>query len=295
MLPPPLRALYVAAFVIIVSSPMCRPCAAADQKGSTAAGVSTPNASGQNQTQTPANATPTADPVAENCKKALAGLGSGDTAALKALPQKKLTVLVDDDRALKVFTCLAIADDSGTYCESLPERTRNECVQHWHLVRELKGLPKESLKAEIIYRACFNEREKEDCDRIREAILAHDSSKCSGIAKPWDSFCAAFSTGDAGKCTGLVLAEERGLCAALATDDPSRCVKDSKDCINMARDFAIMKTQGFAGAGISDPTVGAAIKGRKACAPLIADWQAACAPAQTVVTPGPSAAPGGTP
>jgi hypothetical protein len=212
------------------------------------------------------------------CKTAAAGLAAGDTAGFAALAPDQRAQLVHDPAVTKLFVCLAVGADTATHCETLPPSQKEDCAAQWQLAHDIRSLPPQSVKFEILYRTCLPNGEKADCDRALEAMTTHDPAKCESLSRVSDrSFCAAFASGDPASCDQLTLRAERSFCAAIATDDPSRCPEDAIDCINMARAFATWKMN-EAGKN-ADPTTGAIRWGVSACAPLAAEFERSCAAA----------------
>lgn len=229
------------------------------------------------------------------CKKALAGLAAGDLSALKSLPPETQTALVQGQTAWDVFRCLAVAEDSTGYCDVLPKEMIGKCVKHYNLVRDMKTLPNESLKAQIMYHICLSSGiTPTDCGRLREAITSRNAALCSGLPKPWETqTCPALATGDAKACEGASEPVRRDTCAALATDDPDRCPQGATDCVNMVRDFVLMKQGGLGAA--RDPSVAAARKGREACAPLLTKLESSCGTVSAPPAPPAGSTPGSSP
>ncbi len=216
--------------------------------------------------------------VAASCQKTAAGLNSADLAALKALPTDKQTMLMHAPAAANLMACLTIAENDDRFCKMLADTAqRDKCVQHWKDVRELKALPKEQLKAHLIYQSCIGSTAKADCETVRDAMAAGDAAKCAALSSaPLRAFCAAIATGDASKCKTLPAGEERGRCEAYATEDETRCPKDSGDCRNLARSFAAIRKSGLGAVEDIDPTTAAAVKGRQSCAPYVTEFEHFC-------------------
>jgi len=251
----------------------------------------TPAAAGSPASGT--SAAPAANPPVSTeaaCKQALTSLGAGDPSAVKSLPIAQQISILQDEATEAVFTCLAIAEGKTSHCDALAKPKKDKCVEQSQFISELKGLPKESIKAQIIYHICLGEGSKADCGKLREAIKTRDAAKCAGLSKPtgpWGSHnCVALATGDAKECAGASDPSVRAECAALATDDPSLCPKDATDCTNLAGNFALIKKNGLA--GINDPVVAAALKGKEGCAPLVARLEHTCGGAPAAPSPVPS-------
>jgi hypothetical protein len=251
------------------TSPAVAPAATASVPGSPAAGSAAPVAS----------PTPAAEAA---CKKALKSLGAGDRSAFKSLPPETQAALARNggEASLLAFTCLAIAEGSTSYCDSLPEEFKRKCTERLQLVSELKGLPKDELKPHLLRHVCMGTGgSKADCDKLRVAVATHNTAKCSNLPPPWGGgFCVALASGDAATCNKAPDPSKRDGCIALVTDDPSRCPKDAPDCVSMASSFADFKKGGLDAAGKGDPIIAAARKGKKACAPLLARLEQVCAP-----------------
>jgi hypothetical protein len=269
----------------------CSPCSAAPAEGGSAApeaaakDAPAPQGAAAGKAVTPgstpgAAATPAGESKAEKaatCKKVVADLGAGSLSVLESLPEEKRAALLRARPALDVLTCLANAEDKGKYCDPLPEEAKKKCLDQWRLVGQLKDAPKGNAKAQLIHQVCLQGSPKDDCDKLRDAIIAGDAAKCGGLPDgPFRAYCAALTSGDATKCKSLTESEERSRCEAYATDDPGRCAKDSVDCRNMAGSFAKMKKDGLGGVASIDPAAAAAVKGKSACAPLLAELERAC-------------------
>ena len=233
---------------------------------------------------TPASDTP-AVPVAQvtaaaavmvTCKQRVATLTSGDPSAFAPLKAETRDALMQETAAVRAFTCLAIANDNGRYCDALPARQKDDCTSRWQFVRDLKS-SKGSVKAQLLYRMCLGQDSPAQCEKLRDAIATHTAGMCTGVDKPTTSaFCAAIASGDATKCEVLSEPSDRDQCAALATDDESRCPKEWADCVNLVRGFAKAKHEGLQGLEQTDPEFGAAVKGKSACTPFLAVLEALC-------------------
>jgi hypothetical protein len=222
---------------------------------------------------------PTVDPKAaeEACKKTVAGLRSGDFSALEALPENERNALLSGPTGVNVLTCLAIAEGNKSRCDSLSEDSKKACLEQWKLGTELKGVPKEKVKAQLIYRTCTSNSPDMNCDVLRKAIGAGDATRCKELKEASRrDFCAAVATGDAKKCDTLPQGAERAYCAAFAADDASRCPKEAPDCIAMARGFAALKKGGLEAFQDIDATIAAAAMGTKACGALLGDLESSC-------------------
>lgn len=284
---PVLSLVGVAVLVLGVVLSPCRSLAAdpAPEKAEKAAEAGKPSASGGIKVlPTPASSAaptsaPTPDPteVSKTCAKAVAGLLAGDTAAIDSLPSENRTGLTTTPAALHAYTCLAVASGEKRYCEALEGENKGKCLDQLKMVGELKDLPKERVKPEMLHRMCVASSAKAECDKLRDAVAAGDAAKCAGLGNAvMKDFCAAMASGDATKCQSVPEGEERSRCEAYTADDPNRCAKDSVDCRNMAGAFAAVKKQGLAGVADIDPGAAAAIKGKSACEPLLSALQAAC-------------------
>jgi hypothetical protein len=208
------------------------------------------------------------------CATALDQLAAGDSAGFKALPADARAMIVQGPEAQNAFTCLAIADGKTTYCDLLPDRAKGQCVEHENVIAGLKGLPKAALKAQIVYQMCLHDSTKDQCEIIRDAMVAGDAGKCDKLAStskpsPWvkGGICGALATHDPSKCPGRNDAD-KAFCAAMATDDPSRCGKDSQECSKVVDGLARLSKDGLDGI-TDDPTLGGATKGRAGCQPLL--------------------------
>jgi len=226
-------------------------------------------------------AVPTRDPaVVAMCKDSITRLGGGDLAALDALPPEKRAALAKDGKTVNVLKCLAVATNNGRYCGLLPtKQSQTECLAAWELARELKTMPKEHMKAQIIYRGCLVNASKAECDKFRTAMTSRDAAKCKSVSKDADrAFCAALVSGDATRCKDLPDAAYRDTCAAYATDDATHCSKEAgADCAKLAQGFAAVTKEGLAGFDQIDATAAAASRdGKAACGPLLADLERHC-------------------
>jgi hypothetical protein len=272
--------------------------AAADRPAATAP---SPGEAGGTPAGTPPNIPPAPDEGP--CKRALQELGDGKLDAFTSLPPDQQAALLRDPQASTLFTCLAVADGKTSFCDTLTEQAKDGCLEQLKLMGELKTLPKEAIKAQIMYQVCSRgvpgEVSQQDCDTVRKAITAHDASLCKGLSQnegAWGrvGLCPALATGDAAKCTAPekvhseMSAEQRAAilstCAALASDDPKRCVKKDASCTTLANNLAMLKKDGLE-SGELDPVTAAVRAGRKACAPLVAAMEKGC----TSSAPGPGA------
>jgi hypothetical protein len=228
--------------------------------------------------ETPAptpDATAEAEKKAEDCKNNIADLTSGNLSALEAR-KDKLDALLGKPVAVSALMCLAIAEGNSDYCKLLSQEKKEECLAQFRLVGELKGLPKERMKGQLMYRACHGNLPDKDCESIRDAMAAGDAAKCAGISDAgWGVFCAALATGDVAKCKD-VPPEGRGDCEGYVSEDENRCPKESGDCRRMVRVIAAIKKNGLAGLEGIDPRVAAAVKGKQACDPLLSELQGSC-------------------
>jgi hypothetical protein len=219
----------------------------------------------------------TATAVAATCKKTVADIGSSGPAGLQSLSEEKRSALLRGPAATSLFMCLATAGDNTRYCDPLPEPGKTDCAERVKLARELKAMPKESVKAYLIHRSCLASSAKADCEKVKEAMTAGSATPCAGLSNAsMRDFCTALATGDPGKCAGLSDGAERAHCEAYASDDPGRCPEDSRDCRNLTRAAAALKKQGLEGLQDIDPAVAAARRGKQACAPLLADLEEFC-------------------
>jgi len=245
--------------------------------GSPRADVTPDAAAAKAQAEADAAAAKAKAEAMESCKKTAAGLNAADLAALKALPADRQTILMKAPSSISLMTCLTVAENDDRFCKMLTDKDQQErCLQHWKQVAEIKALPKEQVKANVIYRSCIEGTAKADCDALRDAMVANDVAKCKAVSSELRSFCEAVVTGDAGKCKGLPAGEDRGRCEAYATEDESRCPKDSIDCHNMARNFAGFRKSGLAGVQGIDPSAAAAVNGRQACASYVTEFERLC-------------------
>jgi hypothetical protein len=178
---------------------------------------------------------------------------------------------------IDAISCLAVADDNEKHCDLLGEDAKKACVDQWKVGRELKGLPKEKVKAQLMYRTCASNSPNMNCDVVREAIGEKDAAKCKNLKEAsQQTFCNAVVAGDAKKCDAIPAGPERDYCAAFAADDPGRCPKNATDCIAMASGFAALKKGGLEGFANIDARIAAASMGPKACANLLASLDEAC-------------------
>lgn len=282
----PLRTLSRTILVLFLFCSAYRPCAAGaaepvSEPKAGAGGTAAEKAGGSAAQATPGGAqTPQvdADALKTACKQAVTDLGTGDV-GLKALPDTKRTTVIQHQSATRLFTCLAIAEDKSARCDALPKQGKGECAAQFQVARELKGVPKERVKAQLIYRSCLPNAAKADCEAARDAIMAGDPAKCKGAKGVNPDFCAALASGDAAKC-GALQGAERDLCSAYVTEDPKRCPKDSGDCQLVVSTFAKLKKEGLDGMQDIDPTLAAVSKGKAACAPLMSEFEKFCATVQ---------------
>ena len=191
--------------------------------------------------------------------------------------------------AASVFTCLAAAEGNPKFCDALPEATRGACVEQSKFVRELKGVPKGSVKGVVLEKLCLQEGSKAECAIVREAVVAQKPALCDGLSATegaWsrNGLCPALAASDPAKCSGAPEGDHRATCEALAADDPTRCPKAAKDCIDMVGNFAAIKKGGMGGRGV-DPITAAVQQGRSACEPLLTELQGACTGGDAKATP----------
>jgi hypothetical protein len=217
------------------------------------------------------------------CESAVKALGAGDAKPFEALPKELASGLTQNLAAPGAFTCLAVADGNTKPCDALAKEAKQSCVEQAKFLLELKGVPKEAMKAQIVQRICLQEGSKADCAKLRQAIVARDAALCGQLSTAegaWgrEGLCPALASGDPAKCSVDPEGEKRDTCAAMAADDPKRCPKGGADCVAMVGNFAAINKGGIAGGGV-DPTTAALSQGKKACAPLLADLQKACASA----------------
>jgi hypothetical protein len=159
----------------------------------------------------------------------------------------------------------------------LSEQVKEACLQRRTHVHEIKDLPREQVKPYVIYEGCILDTPKAECDKVRRALVAGETTQCGGLTSAiLRDFCVALTSGDASKCKKIAEKRQREFCEALVTDDPSRCPKDSVDCRNMAALVASAKKDGLRNADKVDPWAAAAVKGSAACAPLLADLERIC-------------------
>jgi hypothetical protein len=235
---------------------------------------------------TPTAPPPTASPAPADgaCERALHELGDGKLNAFTSLPPDGQAALLRNPQARALFTCLAVADGKTSFCDTLNKQDKNDCLDQLKLMGELKTLPKEEIKAQIMYRVCSRgvpgEVSKQDCDTVRSALKAHDASLCKRLSKPegaWGrvGLCPALASGDATKCNGAHEQAQRDSCAALVTDDPKRCPKNDPQCSSMVNNLLMLQKDGL-DSGELDPVLAAVRAGRKACAPLVAAVEQGC-------------------
>jgi hypothetical protein len=222
---------------------------------------------------------PTVDPKAaeEACKKSVAGLRTGDFSALEALPENERNALLSGPTGVRVLTCLAIGEDNKSRCDLLEEDAKKACLDQWNLGSELRKVPREQMKAQLLYRACVSSSGGADCELLREAVGTGDAAKCKDLKDASRrTICTAIASGDAKKCDGVKESAERAYCAAFATDDATRCPKEATDCIAMARGFAAIRKGGLDTFRDIDATIAAATLGTKACGALLDEAQKSC-------------------
>jgi hypothetical protein len=223
---------------------------------------------------------PTVDPKAaeEACKKAVATLGSGDVSSVEALPESERMALLTGPTGVRVLTCLAIAKDDKSRCDLLEGDAKKACLDQWQVGRELKNVPKEKMKGQLLYRTCASNSGGANCNLLREAVDSGNADKCNGLEDAARrAFCAAVASGDVKKCNAVPEGPQRAYCAAFTTDDASHCPKDIPDCIAMARGFAALKKGGgLEGFQDIDATIAAASVGTKACNALLSELEKSC-------------------
>lgn len=243
-----------------------------------AAPADTPAAQGTPQENpTPdAAAKATAAAVASGCKKALDGLVR-DPNALKALSKEQQAPLLNGPTSRDLFTCLAVASDDARYCDLLSGDDKKRCASMRTDLREFKGVPKEQFKSTFMYKVCVEHGEKAACDTLRAAIAAKDASKCAGLSANMLGFCKAVASGDAAQCQGVPAGEERGTCEAFATNDESKCLKDSVNCQAAARSFVAVQKNGLDGLSGVDASAAAVVKGKSSCNEYMSALEKFCA------------------
>lgn len=222
---------------------------------------------------------PTVDAKAaeEACKKAAAGLRTGDASAVEALDETQRKALLGSSTGVKALTCLAIAADDKSRCDLLEDDAKKACLDQWKLGRELKGVPKEEVKAQLLYRTCVSNSTGVNCDLLRDAVKSGDPERCKDLDDAARrAFCAAVAGGNIKECGNVPEGAERAYCEAFATDDASRCPKEAPDCIAMARGFAALKKGGLEGFKDIDATIAAAAMGTKVCDGLLGELEKSC-------------------
>jgi len=212
----------------------------------------------------------------DDCGKALDKLAAGDAKALDSLDEQSRQALMTHQAAANTVTCLAVAEKNAKFCDLLPKQQKEGCAQQFKMLGSLKGASKDEFKARVIFEACSRGGNVPPCEIIRDAIVSHDAGKCNGLPKANVPFCAALATSDAAKCKGVADEAEQATCAAYASNDPKRCPKDSGDCPNVVGAFSVAAEKGLAGLGDMDPTIGATLEGRKACAAGTAELKKHC-------------------
>lgn len=225
---------------------------------------------------TPAAVTPAAEAeptidmnsVMDDCRKAIKKLGAGDAKALDSMDEEWRNSLMKRPAAASAMACLAVAENDEKFCQALPSKSKEKCLQQHKLLGGLKDVPKEKLKARLVFAMCSENSPTSECELVRDAIASSDADKCSGVSKDNVAFCKALATGDASHCKGLD-EETRATCSAYALDDPKHCPSDSTDCRNMAEAFATIKKKGLAGLGDIEPGAVAAASGRDACSGIL--------------------------
>lgn len=278
------RPARAAAFALFVLSGLAGgPCAAAPAASTPAAAAEKPTGASTDPTaqstpETGQTPEPTVDGAAL-CKQAVARLASGDLESLDS-GASSLRSLMGSAAAVQVMTCLAVANNNGRFCDALPEQGKQNCTAQSEFLRELKNVPKETIKAQVFYRLCLTgtpKAEKADCDRVREAMISGNASACQSLSTAEQrDFCAGLATGDPKKCSSMADAAQREFCAAFMTDDASRCPKDAEHCRYMVRAIATLRKEGFGSDNDLDPIVAAVGKGKRACEPLLTDLERAC-------------------
>ena len=255
--------------------------AAAEEKAEPAAGEGGDEATAGKEE---AEEAPTPDPEAERkaaeeaCKEALEGLRSKDVSALQALTVEERNTLLAGPTGVSAITCLAIGNADKSLCDLLDGDAKRACLDQWAVGSELTGLPKEQIKAQLLFRSCSANSTGPHCEVLRQAVNEGSSEKCQELEDPSHrAFCTAVASGDASKCEAIPAGSERAYCAAFASDDPSKCPKDSVDCIAMANGFAALKKGGLEVFQDIDATIAAAALGSKACDALVDKLLESCA------------------
>jgi len=243
-------------------------------------------AAGEKAGDSPAAATPAADAkptvaadkekAAGDCRKAVEALGKGDPSALDALDKNQRDLLVGQPAAADALTCLAIAENNEKFCAALPPEGKDACVSHRKVMGDLKGVPKEGLKAQIIHKMCVNDMPAGDCEIVRQAIAAGDAGKCTGLTKIDANFCTAIASADASKCKALSDKTMEAVCAAYALDDPKHCPDDSQDCRNLTTFMATVSKKGLSGVADLNSGAAAAVEGRSSCAAALSALEKVC-------------------
>lgn len=224
---------------------------------------------------------PTPDPaMAQACKQAVAKLAKGDTKALSATSSGGGRSLAENGASEPAVTCLAVAIGNVRICDALADPAKKACAAHAQDVADLKGLPKEAIKAQVIYGLCMSgepKQEKAVCEKARDAVKSGKAEGCAAFSKPSDrDLCAGIATGDASKCSALADADQRDFCAALATDDAKRCPQGSDHCRTMISTIVALRKGDAKEVEPLDPILAAAKGGKQACAPLLAKLEKDC-------------------
>jgi len=228
----------------------------APTKGAAAAAEATPAAAEGTPIALPTQAAPAAD---SPCGKAIGGLLDGNADALKSLSTKQREAIVGHGTAAAALSCLAVGDDKNTYCNVLPKGARENCLNEWQVVHDLKAQPPDApavaFVAAQLHRQCMSEFPQAGCDALRDAVGSDDATKCKGVPKELD-----------------------GLCVALATGNESKCPDGDSDCRKMTAAVTKVEKHGLAGFEYRDPILASAAKnGRGECKPLLDELARRCA------------------
>jgi hypothetical protein len=188
------------------------------------------------------------------CKKVVAAVGTGDLSALKTLPAEKRAALEKESGVSKIVSCLAVADGNSRVCGSLPKSEEQDCVKNVQLFQELKSPPKSGAPPTLLVTAmvqnCMEAFSKAECEKMRDAWMTRDASKCKGLPKELSDGCAAVATGD-----------------------PSRCPQGNPDCQNLIK----VQKEGLKALPMKEAINKAAVNGkREECRVLQTELEERC-------------------
>lgn len=184
----------------------------------------------------------------ELCKQAIKTLAKGDVSALKKLPVDKQADLEKSGLAMHALNCIAIADNTEAYCNSLSSPRKDECLAQVRLILGVKQLKKGEWPLPLVvpeyYKNCLTQFPKQDCEKFREAWMTGKAGGCKGLAKNLSALCSAVLSGNA-----------------------AQCPPTEADCAKLIVDLSRLQQGGIE--ALDDPMTQAATKGKAACAPYL--------------------------